>query len=143
MIVQDIKTGEGVGVLDPHGDLIGEILGLVPKERADDVILLDPADLERPIGLNMLEYDSKYPEQKTFAVNELINIFNKLYDLKQTGGPMFEQYTRNALLLLMEYPERGYTLMEIPRVLADKEFRTELLSAAKNIVVKDFWEKEA
>ena len=143
MIVQDIKTGEGVGVLDPHGDLIGEILGLVPKERADDVILLDPADLERPIGLNMLEYDSKYPEQKTFAVNELINIFNKLYDLKQTGGPMFEQYTRNALLLLMDDSSEKFTLMEVPKVMADADFRHRLLAKCKNIIVKDFWEKEA
>ena len=67
--------------------------------------MLDPSDLERPLGLNMLEYDPKFPEQKTFIVNELINIFDKLYDLKTTGGPIFEQYTRNALLLLMDDPE--------------------------------------
>jgi hypothetical protein len=143
MIVQDIKNGEGIGVLDPHGDLIEEILGLIPKERAEDVIVLDPADLERPLGLNMLEYDPKYPEHKTFAVNELINIFDKLYDLRQTGGPMFEQYTRNALLLLMDDPSEKFTLMEVPKVLADKEFRDRLLAKCQNIVVKDFWEKEA
>lgn len=143
MIVQDIKAGEGVGVLDPHGDLIQEILDLIPKERAEDLILLDPADLERPIGLNMLEYDPKYPEQKTFVVNELINIFDKLYDLKQTGGPMFEQYTRNALLLLMDDPSEKFTLMEVPKVLADQDFRRRLLAKCQNIIVKDFWEKEA
>jgi len=143
MIVQDIKEGHGVGVLDPHGDLIENVLGLIPKERIEDVIVLDPANMERPLGLNMLEYDSKYPEQKTFAVNELINIFDKLYDLKTTGGPMFEQYTRNALLLLMDDPSESFTLMEVPKVLADKDFRDRLLVKCQNIIVKDFWEKEA
>jgi len=142
MIIQDIKAGHGVGVLDPHGD-IDKILGLIPKERAEDVILVDPADLERPMALNMLDYDPDYPEQKTFAVNELMNIFDKLYDLKQTGGPMFKQYTRNALLLLMDDPTERFTLMEVPKVLADKEFRDGLLIKCQNMVVKDFWEKEA
>jgi hypothetical protein len=143
MIVQDIRNGQGVGLLDPHGDLVEEVLGLIPKERAEDVVVLDPADLERPLALNMLEYDAKYPEQKTFAVNELMNIFDKLYDLKTTGGPMFEQYTRNALLLLMDDPNEKFTLMEVPKVLADKEFRNRLLVKCQNVVVKDFWEKEA
>ena len=143
MIVQDIRNGEGVGLIDPHGDIAEEVMGLIPENRYEDVVLLDPADLSRPIGLNMLQYDPRYPEQKTFIVNELINILDKLYDLKTTGGPMFEQYTRNALLLLMEHPERGFTLLEIPKVLADKEFRRSLLLNCNNILVKDFWEKEA
>jgi len=143
MAVQDIEEGKGIGVLDPHGDLIEHILNLVPKERAEDVVLVDPSDLERPLALNMLEYDVKYPEQKTFVVNELMSIFDKLYDLKNTGGPMFEQYTRNALLLLMDDSNEKNTLMEVPRVLSDKEFRNRLLSKCQNIVVKDFWEKEA
>ena len=142
MIIQDIRAGHGIGILDPHGD-IDKILGLIPKERAEDVILIDPADLERPLALNMLDYDPAYPEQKTFAVNELMNIFDKLYDLKQTGGPIFEQYTRNALLLLMDAENEKFTLMEVPKVLADKEFRDRLLIKCKNMVVKDFWEKEA
>jgi len=142
LILQDIKQGKGVGVLDPHGD-IEKILGLIPKERAEDVVLVDAADLERPLSLNMLEYDPKYPEQKTFAVNELMSIFDRLYDLKATGGPMFEQYTRNALLLLMDDPNEEVTLLEVPRVLSDKEYRNRLLSKCQNIVVKDFWEKEA
>jgi hypothetical protein len=143
MIEQDIKNGHGVAVLDPHGDLIEKILSLTPRERAEDVILCDPSDLERPLGLNMLEYDASRPEQKTFIVNELINIFDKLYDLKSTGGPMFEQYTRNALLLLMDDPAEQATLMEVPRVMADKFYRQRLLVKCKNIIVKDFWEKEA
>ncbi len=143
LVAQDILAGKGVGVIDPHGDLIEKILSIVPANRAEDVVLLDPADLERPVGLNMLEYDPRFPEQKTFIVNELINIFDKLYDLKTTGGPIFEQYTRNALLLLMDDPDVHATLMEVPKILADKEFRMNLLVKCKNPVVKDFWEKEA
>jgi hypothetical protein len=143
MVKQDIKNGKGVCVIDPHGEFVDHVLECVPKERAEDVIYFDPADMERPYGLNMLEFDSNKPEQKTFVINEMINIFDKLYDLKQTGGPMFEQYMRNAALLVMEHPESGSTLMEIPRVLADEEFRHLKLSHCTNPVVKNFWEKEA
>ncbi|MBU2025189.1 DUF87 domain-containing protein, partial [Patescibacteria group bacterium] len=84
MARQDIQNGQGVCVIDPHGELIEELLACIPENRLEDVILFDPADIEKPIGLNLLEYD--YPEQKTFVINEMINIFEKLYDLKQTGG---------------------------------------------------------
>jgi len=145
MIRQDIEAGEGVALIDPHGDLAESVLGIVPLSRAEDVIYLNPSDTERPLGLNMLDYDMRYPESKTFVVNELIEIFEKLYNLKAQGfgGPMFEQYMRNALLLVMEDPSSGSTLVEIPKVLADANFRKFKLSRCKNIVVKDFWEKEA
>jgi hypothetical protein len=143
MVKQDIKNGRGVCVIDPHGEFVEHVIECVPKERAEDVIYFDPSDMERPFGLNMLEYDTNKPEQKTFVINEIINIFDKLYDLKQTGGPMFEQYMRNAALLVMEHPESGSTLMEIPRVLADEEFRRLKLSHCSNPIVKNFWEKEA
>jgi len=143
MAIQDILNGEGVCVLDPHGDLIEDILLRVPPERAEDVILFAPADLERPLGLNLLEFDSRYPEQKTFVINEMINIFDKLYDLKSTGGPIFEQYVRNAMLLIMSDPESGSTLMEVPKVLADAEFRKMKLEKCSDPTVVDFWHKEA
>lgn len=143
MAIQDIQNGEGVCVLDPHGDLIEDILQRIPPERAEDVIIFSPADTDRPLALNLLEYDPRYPEQKSFVINEMIGIFDKLYDLKQTGGPMFEQYMRNALLLIMEDPESGSTLMEIPKVLADENFRRLKLSRCKNRTVVDFWQKEA
>ncbi|MEI6650317.1 MAG: DUF87 domain-containing protein [Candidatus Moraniibacteriota bacterium] len=139
----DAKQGHGFCFIDPHGDAIESILECIPRERADDVILFDPSDIERPIGLNMLEYDPKHPEQKTFVINEMIGIFDQLYDLKATGGPMFEQYMRNAMLLIMEHPESGSTLMEISRVLADEEFRRMKLSHCANPIVRDFWTKEA
>jgi len=143
MAIQDIQNGEGVCVLDPHGDLVQDILERIPPERAEDVIIFSPADLERPMALNLLEYDPLYPEQKSFVINEMIGIFDKLYDLKSTGGPMFEQYMRNAMLLIMDDPDSGSTLMEIPKVLADEEFRKLKLSRCKNQTVVDFWRKEA
>lgn len=143
MAVQDVLNGEGVCVLDPHGDLIEDILCRVPPERAEDVVVFSPYDLERPLGLNLIEYDPHYPEQKTFLINELIKIFDKLYDLKSTGGPIFEQYMRNALLLIMAHPESGSTLMEVPKVLADPEFRRMKLSHCPDPTVVDFWRKEA
>lgn len=143
LAAQDMATGQGIAFFDPHGEEIENLLGLVPKERTEDVIVFDPGDLERPLGLNMLEYNPQYPEQKTFIVNEMINIFDRLYDLKQTGGPMFEQYMRNALLLLMDDPREQATLMDVPRVFADPDYRAKLLSKCQNGVTRDFWEKEA
>lgn len=145
MIRQDMEMGEGVALIDPHGDLAEKVLGLVPPSRIKDVIYFNPGDVEKPLGINMLEYDSRFPESKTLVVNELLEIFEKLYNLKATGfgGPVFEQYMRNALLLVMEDPESGNTLIEVPRVLADKNFRKYKLSKCKNIVVKNFWELEA
>ena len=140
LIKQDIMNGEGVCVIDPHGDLVEDALNCVPKERAEDVIVFDPSDTERPLGLNLLEYDENYPEQKTFVINEMIKIFDKLYDLKSTGGPMFESYMRNAMLLIMDHPESGSTLIEISKVLADPDYRKYKLSKCKNFTVVNFWE---
>lgn len=143
MIAQDIANGEGVAVVDPHGDLIEKILPLIPKERAEDVIYFDPGDVSRPMGLNMLEFDPRYPEQKSLIVNELLEIFNKLFNMSVAGGPMFEQYFRNAAMLVMEDPDSGSTLLEIQRVFADKTFREYKLSKSKNIVVETFWRQMA
>lgn len=143
MAKQDARSGKGFCFIDPHGDAIEDILTAIPKERAEDVILFDPSDIERPFGLNMLEYDPAHPEQKTFVINEMIGIFDQLYDLKATGGPMFEQYMRNAMLLIMEDPESGSTLMEISKVLADEDFRKMKLTKCQNPIVSDFWTKEA
>ncbi len=143
MAIQDILNGEGVCMIDPHGDLIDDVISRIPPERAEDVILFSPADTERPLALNLLEFDPRYPEQKSFVINEMIKIFDKLYDLKATGGPIFEQYVRNAMLLIMSDPESGSTLMEIPKVLADPEFRKMKLDRCKDPTVVDFWRKEA
>ena len=146
MVVQDMEAGNGLCVIDPHGELVSDILERVPAHRANDVIVFDPGDLSRPIGLNMLEYDINKPEQKTFIVNEIQAIFNRLFD-KTTMGPMFEQYMRNTLLLLMgDVGAEGgepATLIEVPRVMTDPLFRARKLERAKDPAVVDFWTKEA
>lgn len=143
LILHDIERGAGIAVLDPHGDLVEMALAHVPPSRIDDVIYFDPSDLMLPMGLNILEFNPANPEEKTFIVNEVQGIFNKLFP-PETMGPMFEQYMRNALLLLME--DAAYepaTLVEVPRVFTDAEWRKKKLARITNPVVKDFWEQEA
>lgn len=143
LIVEDIRAGKGVCLVDPHGDLVEDVLGLVPKERAEDVIVFDPGDLSRPMGLNMLDYNPDHPEERTFIVNEMQSIFNKLFP-PETMGPMFEQYMRNALLLMMEdNVNEPTTMIEIPRIFTDADYRQRKLDRIHNAVVVDFWEKEA
>ncbi|MDO8504707.1 MAG: type IV secretion system DNA-binding domain-containing protein, partial [Candidatus Liptonbacteria bacterium] len=140
---EDIKNGKGLAIIDPHGDLAEGALSQVPKERMEDVIYFDPGDLSRPMGLNMLDFNFEKPEEKTFIVNEMQSIFDKLFD-QESMGPMFQQYMRNALLLLMEdMPNEPATLVEVPRIFTDAEFRKRKLARIKNPVVIDFWEKEA
>src|SRR3989344_5133246 len=143
MIVQDMEQGKGVCYIDPHGSGLEDILSRIPKDRVEDLIYFDPAGRDRTMGLNMLEYDSAYPEQKTFIVNELLGIFNKFFDMKIDGGPMFEQYFRNSALLVMDDPESGNTLLEISRVMSNKAFRDLKLSRCKNLSVKLFWKDVA
>lgn len=140
MIVEDIKAGKGVCFIDPHGSDVQDILANIPKERIEDVIYFDPSYSKRPFALNMLEYDPEHPEQKIFVVNELLSIFKKLYSsTPESMGPAFEQYFRNATMLVMEDPETGNTMLEIPRVLADASFRNLKLSRCKNPIVVQFW----
>lgn len=139
MIIQDIQNGDGCCFIDPHGTDVQDILAAIPPDRVQDVIYFDPAYTARPMGLNMLEYDPRFPEQKTFVVNELLSIFNKLFDMKTAGGPAFEQYFRNSALLVMEHPESGNTLLDISRVLSDKNYRAYKLSHCKNPLVSQFW----
>ena len=140
MIIQDIQKGEGVCMIDPHGTDIVDVLACVPKERFNDVIYFDPSYTPRPMGLNMLEYDTAYPEQKTFVVNELFSIFKKLYGgVPESMGPMFEQYFRNATMLVIEDPVTGNTLFDVSRVMSDKDFRQLKLSRCNNPIVVQFW----
>ena len=139
MIRQDIEKRKGVGVIDPHGDLIESVLANIPEKRIEDVILFEPFDTERPMGLNMLEY--KTEEQKDFAVQEMIAIFQKLFP-PEIIGPMFEHYMRNAMLALMSDKENPGTLVEIPRIFTDVSFMEEKLKKIKDPIVRQFWEKE-
>jgi hypothetical protein len=143
-IIQDIRSGAGVCMIDPHGTDIEEILGAIPPEREQDVIYFDPSRMDRVIGLNMMEYDPTKPEQMTFIVNELLSIFQKLYGANpESMGPMFEQYFRNSAMLVMEDPDSGNTLMDISRVMADAQFRRQKLAKATNPTTVQFWREIA
>ncbi len=139
MIRQDIENGEGVALIDPNGDLIESVLSFIPKERVDDVVLFEPFDMERPCGLNMLEYDT--PEQKDFAVQEMIAIFYKLFP-PEIIGPMFEHYMRNAMLALMADSKNPGTLVEIPKMFTDPAYLQEKIKNVADPIVRNFWLKE-
>ncbi|MGL4758570.1 MAG: type IV secretory system conjugative DNA transfer family protein, partial [Patescibacteria group bacterium] len=143
IIMQDIEAGNGLCVVDPHGELVDDILLRMPEHRMEDVIVFAPSMTEKPLGLNMLEYDVRKPAQRTLVIDTIFQIWDKLYDLKSTGGPMFEQYMKNSMKLVMSHPESGNTLLEINKVLADEDYRNFKLAVCKEQEVKDFWEKEA
>jgi TraM recognition site of TraD and TraG/Helicase HerA, central domain len=144
MIVQDIKAGKGVGVIDAHGDLYHDIIKMIPPERMGDVVLFDPTDMDYPVGLNYLEKsDDDTNFRSSLIINELLLIFDRIYNLRETGGPMFENYFSNAVLLLLDstYPEP--TLMDILRVFEDERFREYLKNNCSNRTTVDFFEKQA
>lgn len=143
MIAQDIADGEGVCLIDPHGDLYRDVLDAVPPGRAKDVVLFDPCDFDYAVGLNFLECDGPHPQVRmNLIANEMIKIFDRLYDLRQTGGPMFELYMRNALLLVMDNGTPG-TLMDVLRIFEDKDHREHLKRICKNPLVVRFWSEQA
>ena len=141
LILQDIREGKGLAVFDPHGELAEGILSKIPKSRAEDVIYFDPSDVERPMGVNLLEWKTK--EQKDFLVQEAVQIFYKLFDPNGQGfiGPQFEHWMRNAALTLMDSPEGG-TLIEIPKLFTDDSFREKKIQTVQDSVVKAFWTQQ-
>ncbi len=141
MILQDIMEGRGLCFIDPLGDSAESLLKKIPKERADDVIYFDPSDVEYPMGLNLLEY--RNAEERDFLIQEMIEMFYKLFDPNHTGmvGPQFEHWFRNAALTVMSDPEGG-TLIEIPKLFTDDNFRKEKIAMVKDPIVRAFWEEQ-
>lgn len=139
MAIQDAVAGRGFCIIDPHGDLVEDTLANIPKERVDDVVLFEPADLERPVGLNMLECRNE--DQRDFTVQEMISIFYKLFSSDMIG-PMFEHNMRNVMLTLMADLSNPGTIAEIPRMFSDTEFQKQWVAKVKDPVVRSFWEKE-
>jgi len=140
MIKQDIQSGRGVCVIDPHGGLCEAAVESVPKDRAEDVIYFNPADVGRPIGLNMLEANT--PDEMDFVCQEMIQIFYKLVTDPAMIGPMFEHNMRNAMLTLMVDKESPGTIAEIPRMFTDENFQKYKLQFVTDPMVRAFWEKE-
>lgn len=138
MIRQDILAGHGVCIVDPHGDLVEDTLKYIPKERADDVIYFNPADLERPLGLNLLE--AKSDSEKDLVALDAMNIMIKLFN-EEVFGPRIQDYFRNGCLTLMEDPEGG-ALTDIVRLFTDDAFQKIKVEKVQNPIVKSFWENQ-
>lgn len=136
MIVQDIQNGEGVALIDPHGDFAEKILNYIPQSRINDVTYLNPADIEFPIAFNVMETVSQ--EHKHLVASGLVGVFKKLW--VDSWGPRLEYVLRNAILGLLDYP--GSTLLGVMRILVDKNFRKKVIAKMKDPVVKAFWIEE-
>ena len=139
MINQDLKANKGTCLIDPHGDLVEGVLPHIPRNRADDVILFDPGDLGRPMGLNILE--AYTTDEKEFMAQEALAIFIKMFG-EEIMGPRLQHYFRNGCLTLMEDEEEGATLIDLPRLFTDDSWQKYKANKVKNPVVKAFWEKE-
>ena len=133
LIMQDISNGEGVCVVDPHGELIEGLLDKIPEERLDDVIYFNPADPDYHIGLNVLELPD--PRHKNLVASGLMGIFTKIW--ANAWSARMEYILNNAILALIETP--GSTLLGINRILVDKDFRQKIIANVTDPVVKAFW----
>jgi hypothetical protein len=136
MIFSDIQAGKGVGVVDPHGDLADAVLNFVPSHRTNDVVLFDPSDRDYPVAFNMLENID--PALNTIVCSGLVGIFKKIYG--ESWGPRLEHILRNTILSLLEYPNT--TMLGIPRVLQDRDYRGKVVRKIKDPIVKSFWMNE-
>ena len=139
---QDMMDGKGFAFIDPHGDSAEELLGMVPKERVEDVIYFSPGDMEMPVGLNLFEFENQ--DQRDFLIQESIAMLYKLYDPGHTGivGPRYEHWFRNAALTVMSDLDNGSTFIDVPQVFNDQSFTDEKLKHVTDRTVLDFWNKE-
>ena len=136
MIVQNIKNGDGVAVVDPHGELVEGILQSIPESRMNDVVYFNPADTDFHIGFNVLELiDEKY---KHLVASGLMGIFTKIW--ANAWSARMEYILNNAILALLDTP--GTTLLGITRMLVDKDYRQKIISNLKDPVIKAFWVHE-
>lgn len=136
MLIQDIQRGKGVALIDPHGDLAEQLLDHIPQRRMTDVIYINPADTEYPVGINLLDGDKS--TGRHLIASHLVDIFKKIWS--DSWGPRLEYILRNTILALLECD--GHTLLSVPRLLIDPEFRAVLLSRVQDPVVRTFWQVE-
>lgn len=140
MILQDIRNGHGLAFLDPHGDAVDWLLDRIPPERVEDLIYFNPADYDRPVGINILEWYTEV--DKHIVVNGLIGLMNKLFDPNNQGitGPRFEQAVRNACLTVMSI--KGTGLMEAMLVLQNDEQAKKYFPYINDDVVMRYWTEQ-
>lgn len=136
MIIDDIRAGRGVAVVDPHGDLAEKVIEYIPSERINDVVYLNPSDIDYPMAFNVVEQVDSHLQH--LVASGLIGVFKKLW--ADSWGPRLEYILRNAILAILDYP--GSTLMGVVRMLSDKTYRKKVVASIKDPMVKSFWEKE-
>ncbi len=136
MARQDLANGQGMAVIDPHGDLVKDLLPFIPRERADDVVIFDPSDLQRPMWLNLLEAHTQ--EEKDLVAMDSLNIMIKLF-WSEIFGPRIQDYFRNAVLTLMDHPD-GWAITDIVRLFTDTTFQKSYRWFVKNPIVKAWWD---
>jgi len=136
MVFSDIQNGKGVAVIDPHGDLAEAVIDFVPKNRSNDLVVFDPSDTGFPVSFNMLE--ARIPEQRPLVASGLLGVFKKLY--ADSWGPRLEHILRNTILALIEFPNTS--MLGIPRMLVDKDFRRKVVKNVTDPMVKSFWMDE-
>lgn len=133
---QDLENGNGMAVIDPHGDLVSDLLPFVPRNRADDVIVFNPADTSRPIWLNILEAETD--DEKELVAQDAMNIMIKLF-WNEIFGPRLQDYFRNGALTLMDFPD-GWALTDMVRLFTDDNYQLDRRKHVKNPIVKAWWE---
>jgi len=136
MIVEDMRAGNGIAVVDPHGDLAEKVIQYIPNNRLNDIIYFNPSDYENPIAFNVVEQVD--PHLRHLVASGLVGVFQKLW--ADSWGPRLEYILRNTILAILDYP--GSTLLAITRMLSDKAFRKKVISKIQDPVVKAFWVNE-
>jgi hypothetical protein len=136
MVKSDVEAGNGLCLLDPHGDLVDTVLEHIPTNRINDVILFDVSDTDYPIGFNLLQADTE--DEKNRIASWVVSTFQKLFE--HSRWPRLEYILRNVVLSVIGYPNA--TLMHITRILVDKDFREEVLNSLQDPVLRKFWETE-
>ncbi len=136
LVLQDIRAGRGIAVIDPHGEFVDEVMSAIPPHRLDDVIYFDPVDTDFPIGFNILE--AKEPEYKHLISSGLMSVFTKIW--ANVWSARMEYILSNTVLAVIDTP--GATLLSIPRMLVDKSYRQVVVNNCQDPVVRSFWINE-
>ena len=136
MMIQDVQQGRGLAVIDPHGDFVEKILDFIPPHRINDVVYINPADVDYPVAFNVLEATN--PAHRILVASGLLSVFKKMWI--DSWGPRLEYILRICILSLLEYP--GSTLLGIPRLLVNDEYRRKVVEKIEDPIVKSFWVEE-
>lgn len=145
MIADCLTKDKGFTVIDPHGDLFDDVMKMIPNNKRQKVIILNPTDANNSMALNPLHYDENLPQAKSLVINEVLRAFTSLYNMREAGGPMFETYFKNGLLLLMDAAVQARfgkgTLAGVSKIFHNNNYRKQLLSICENKNVIEFFEK--